>query len=351
MLANAQQLKLINQGVPQWNEWRERNPNIRPDLQGVRFENADLSGINLDNADLRRSFLRSTSLIGASIQKADLSDADASNANFRDARASGANFSRANLTRANFYRARLFDVNFSGANLYTTIFRASHFDRTVLADVDLETAIGLDEINHAGHSSISIDTISKSGRSLSPTFLKGIGVPPIFIDYAPSLAEASIGLSFNSCFISYSHSDEPFAEKLWAALRNMRIRVWYAPEEMQGGKTLIDQIDRAISMHDKLLLVLSDRSMQSNWVETEIRRALKIEKKTGQRKLFPIRLVDMESIQNWTCFDADSGRDLAMDIRNFYIPDFSNWIRTETFEQEFKKLCRDLKQENKLKPN
>jgi hypothetical protein len=39
MLPNEQQLMLINQGVPHWNEWRERNPNIKPDLQGVRFEN------------------------------------------------------------------------------------------------------------------------------------------------------------------------------------------------------------------------------------------------------------------------------------------------------------------------
>lgn len=36
--------------------------------------------------------------------------------------------------------------------------------------------------------------------------------------------------------------------------------VWYAPEEMKGGRKLHDQIDDALRVHDKLLLVLSEAS-------------------------------------------------------------------------------------------
>jgi len=32
-------------------------------------------------------------------------------------------------------------------------------------------------------------------------------------------------------------------------------------------------IDTAIKLHDKLLIVLTEHSMQSNWVRTEIRKA------------------------------------------------------------------------------
>ena len=83
--------------------------------------------------------------------------------------------------------------------------------------------------------------------------------------------------------------------------------------------------------------------MNSEWVVTEICRARKVERDENRRKLFPIRLVDFEAIQRWECFDADSGKDLAIELREYYIPDFSNWEDYDSFEKEFKKLLRDLK--------
>ena len=56
-------------------------------------------------------------------------------------------------------------------------------------------------------------------------------------------------------------------------MRDMGLRVWFAPEDVQGGKKLHEQIDEAIRAYDKLLLVLSPESMNSEWVRTEIREA------------------------------------------------------------------------------
>ena len=119
----------------------------------------------------------------------------------------------------------------------------------------------------------------------------------------------------------------------------------YAPEEMKGGKKLFEQIDRAIHMHDKLLIVLSKESIASNWVQTEIRRARKQEKLSGERKLFPIRLCDMETLKQWECFDTDSGRDIAEEVREYFIPDFSDWKKPGKFEDSFGRLCGDLQRE------
>jgi len=83
---------------------------------------------------------------------------------------------------------------------------------------------------------------------------------------------------------------------------------------MQGGKKLFDQLDRAIYLPDKLLIVLSPSKLGSNWVQTEINRARKHELKTGKRKLFPIRLCNMQVLKSWACFDANSGRDLAEEV-------------------------------------
>ena len=87
--------------------------------------------------------------------------------------------------------------------------------------------------------------------------------------------------------------------------------------------------------------------MQSPWVEFEIRRARQCEKAEQRRLLFPVRLVDYETIKQWTCFDADTVKDLATEIREYYIPDFTAWKDHDAFEAAVARLLRDLKAEAK----
>lgn len=153
---------------------------------------------------------------------------------------------------------------------------------------------------------------------------------------------------FSSCFISYSHKDEEFAQRLYGRMRQEGLRVWYAPEEMKGGEKLHEQINEAIQFHDRLLLVLSENSLGSEWVKTEIRRARKAEQRESRRKLFPIRLLAFDpAIKDWECFDADTGKDLGVEIREYFIPDFSDWKEQDAFEAGFARLLRDLKAEER----
>jgi hypothetical protein len=172
---------------------------------------------------------------------------------------------------------------------------------------------------------------------------------------------------YYSCFISYSTNDEAFAQRLHNDLQGKGVRCWFAPEDIQGGRKLYDQIDQAIflpwrklrrrlggrklydqidqaiGIHDKLLLVLSEHSIHSEWVTTEIRRAREAEATDNRRKLFPIRLVDWETIRNWKCFDADTGKDLAVEVREYFVSDFSHWKDHDSYHQAFDRLLRDLK--------
>ena len=116
-----------------------------------------------------------------------------------------------------------------------------------------------------------------------------------------------------------------------------------APEDVPGGKKPHEPSDEAIRVSDKLLLVLSPNSLNSAWVKTAIRQARRIEIQEGQRKLFPIRLVDFETLRDWECFDADSGTDLGGEIRESFIPDFVRWTDPAAFEEGFGRLLRDLK--------
>ncbi len=150
------------------------------------------------------------------------------------------------------------------------------------------------------------------------------------------------GHRFYSCFISYSHRDERFAEELVARLRQAGIKIWYAPEDMRAGQKIHDQIKAAISQFDKLLIILSPSSMQSEWVRTELRNARKREIEENRRILFPISLVSMDVLRQWECFDADTGRDLACELREYLIPIFTNWHDPGDFDAQFRKVLQGL---------
>jgi serine/threonine protein kinase len=171
-------------------------------------------------------------------------------------------------------------------------------------------------------------------------FSSGVAAP---FDTGATHGGAGPPIQFYSCFISYSNKDEEFAKRLYSRLRDAGLRVWFAPENAKGGQKLFEQVDRAIQMHDRLLLVLSENSLHSNWVEQEIRRAREFERKGGPRKLFPIRLTDYETLQEWVCMDTKAVEDLAEEVRSYYIPDFSNWKSYDDFEKAFERLLDDLK--------
>jgi hypothetical protein len=108
-------------------------------------------------------------------------------------------------------------------------------------------------------------------------------------------------------------------------------------------------IHTLIRVYDKLLIVLSKTSLQSEWVMTELRKARKAERQSGKRKLFPVRLVDFETLRDWERFDADSGKDLAVELREYFIPDFSHWKEHDRFEVAFSQLLQDLRAEEDAK--
>lgn len=99
-----------------------------------------------------------------------------------------------------------------------------------------------------------------------------------------SIMEKALNKRFLSCFISYSHRDEKFVEELYFRLKLEGIEVWFAPARMKPGYKLHEEIAGAVQTYDKLLLVISEASMRSDWVATELRIAISQERQTGNRK-------------------------------------------------------------------
>ena len=78
------------------------------------------------------------------------------------------------------------------------------------------------------------------------------------------------------------------------------MRCWFAPEDMRIGAKIRDTIDEAIRLRDKVLLV-SEASIASDWVEDEVDKAFEEERQRGGVVLFPVRLYDtvMETKEAW----------------------------------------------------
>ncbi|MBE9182423.1 toll/interleukin-1 receptor domain-containing protein [Oculatella sp. LEGE 06141] len=291
-MADEEQLALLKQGVEVWNKWKA---------------NADLFRANLSGADL----------FEANLFRADLSGAKLFEANLFRADLSGANLGRADLSRADL----------RGANLERTQLKETVFSNVVLSSVK-----GLEACIHQGPSTIDFRTLAKSGP-LPLAFLRGVGLPDNVIDYLPSLLNQPI--QFYSCFISYSSKDQEFTERLHADLQDKGVRCWFAPEDLPIGAKIRVGIDEAIQVHDKLLLVLSEISVNSQWVEQEVETALEKERQQNRIVLFPIRLDDavMDSRDGWTRLIKNS--------RN--IGDFTRWKDHDAYQRGLKRLLRDLK--------
>ena len=166
----------------------------------------------------------------------------------------------------------------------------------------------------------------------APARVSSVGVPNNFIEYLPSLLNQAI--QHYSCFISYSAKDQEFAEHLHSDLQNTGVRCWFAPHDLPIGSKTWDAIDEAIKLRDKLLLILSKNSIESDWVEDEVQKAFAEERHRKELVLFPVRIDDavMETPEPWA-------RKLR-DQRN--VGDFRRWKDHDAYTQSFERVVRDL---------
>ena len=332
-MANPEHLRILTEGIDAWNKWRVENPAVIPDFGG-----ADLHEADLRQADLRRAYLRQANLYGANLGwaeliLADLNRADLGGGNLNGAALGGADLSGAVLRGADLSAAVLGGANLSSADLKNANLTEARLAFTVFADNDLSTVKGLETVRHHGPSTVGIDTIYKSKGNIPEVFLRGCGVPEDFITHMRSLVGKAI--EFYSCFISYSSQDDDFAQRLHADLQQRGVRCWFAPEHLKIGDKFRMRIDESIRVYDKVIVILSENSIRSPWVEEEVEVALEKERTKNKLVLFPICLDDavMETDQAW-----------AASLRRMrHIGDFRAWKDHDQYQKSFDRLLRDLR--------
>jgi len=184
--ACPQHIEVLKTGVQKWNAWRDENPSLWPNLNGVDvaellkpFQDQDgaIEGINFDRTHLQGAVFRKTKLHNARFNEAFLRHADFSGAEIYHGQFEGvkaeaatfvgaqletcdfnspfvegkriyasfvcANFTGANVLAANFTWAVLKSAVFSHANLSDSVMTNAAVEQTDFSDANLRGTKGL----------------------------------------------------------------------------------------------------------------------------------------------------------------------------------------------------------------
>lgn len=361
-------------------------------LQGAIFRHAKLSGARFVGANLE-----GTDLSSADLSRSNLTDAWAPAAHFDCARLVEARLERAILTQTIFVKAQMEDATFDLADLRRADFsnsnlkasslqgsdlRAAVFSDACLAGAKLQSAVvvgaifanadlhgasvgntifgrqnlalaqGLATLKHREPSSLSIDLLRDSRGSLPGEFLRGCGLADWEIEasklYDVDLTPAAYAeiqykvfdlharrpILISPLFISYSSADSDFVDRLTAEFDELGIRYWRDKRDAEAGP-LDKVIERGMQLNPTVLVVLSEQSVGSAWVEHEIDIAVELSRKLKRHVLCPIALDD-----SWQG-SRISGQ-LHTQIKKYNVLKFPERDDETAFRMQLKKLLSGL---------
>ncbi len=131
-------------------------------------------------------------------------------------------------------------------------------------------------------------------------------------------------------FLSHTSSDKPFVLKLARDLKSENVDVWLDEWEIRVGNSIVEEIDKALSSHGFFVLILSSRSLQSDWVRKELNSSLMRYLSDRTIKILPVlyercNVPTIISDLRYADFTSDYGKGFADLCAGLGLISSSNW--------------------------
>lgn len=131
--------------------------------------------------------------------------------------------------------------------------------------------------------------------------------------------QAAAATDVPTVFLSYARADQPFAQKLIAALESEGFRVWW-DGLISGGHEFSEKIEQALSDADAVVVMWSDQSKRSQWVRDEAGYA------RDHNRLVPVTI---------------DGSDAPLGFRQLNRINLKGW-KGKASAAEFQQLCQSI---------
>ena len=116
---------------------------------------------------------------------------------------------------------------------------------------------------------------------------------------------ATVASKYN-VFVSYSHEDSGFADRLMQDLQYADISATYDKWILKPGDSFFEKLGSALTEADYIVAVLSQASVKSQWVHAELGLAMATQLKNHHIQVFPALIQDCDlppSLANKTFAD------------------------------------------------
>jgi hypothetical protein len=143
-------------------------------------------------------------------------------------------------------------------------------------------------------------------------------------------------------FVSYSHADQAFVDKLLRSLKVLPVSVWVDKLEIRVGDSIIDKVASGLRDADALVIVLSPASVTSRWVAEELNAAFMRMMEGREVRVCPALMERCElplflAGRKYADFTGNYARGLR-DLIEGIIPDLTLWTALKRIAAEFESL-------------
>lgn len=200
-----------------------------------------------------------------------------------------------------------FNLNKSQHDRYEPIFFAG-FECSTFNDFPRKLKNAIDK-------SIEVKNTKVLADKLSEIFLSKNIIP---FDRVDNQLKETISrkLPQSTIFISHSSVDKPFVKKLEAELsKDKNLKFWIDENEILAGNDIQKSISESLSKSDYLLLVISDNSTKSSWVNFEVSQFMGF---AENKKIIPIVISKGEKF-------SEPIENLIRRLKYLDFSDDSNW--------------------------